>query len=796
MRTIATIALSHLRTGGRSAVVAAAVVGLALGMVVASVAGARRTETSVDRFVTYSHPPDIAFFGPLDLVDEAAGLPEVRASVRATYVPLTFLDVPEEERERLVPFVSLDPGHLRRIERPLVVDGRLPDPGAATEIAISEAVADRRGVRPGSTMRARTFAGAADLEQFEATGPVVPFRVTGIVRQLADLARTADEQGDFVSGEEMIYLTPAFWRGSVAGRLPQFGEQAALLVDLVDAPGAASAFERTVTDANGGELPGDGETAGFYDPLEQSSSVQRAVDVSATALYAFSALAGLAMLLVVGQGLARQARQSALDFPVLGALGLARRQLVAAAALRYALVAAIAAVVSIGTAVVLSPFAPFGLARLAEPDLGVQVNWAVIAAGAVAGLLAIVLIGAGATWLGTRPRAGRAHPSSLVTRLSRAGASAPAVVGTRFALEPGRGAAALPVRTTLTAGVMAAAALATAVTFSAGFDRVLATPRLQGAPWDIVLGRPQDEDRSPQEMLGDDERVDATARIVAAEAKAGGADDIPLTIIGLDGDPTMLVPLVRGRHPAGDDEVALTSQSARLLGAGVGETVSIVSKAEAQRRYRVVGMVPIDQQLLADRAGQGVLTTAAVASALAGGEGLESVAVRWRAGVDQAKARDDMKELFESQVRPFRSPDVRNLTRVRWLPNTLAAVLAVVGLATLGHSLFAAVRRRTRDLALLKTLGFDRAQVARTVRWQATTSAAVAAVVGLPIGVAAGRWIWRLVGERIGVVPEPVTPWLLVLILAPALLALAVVVSAVPARIAAGTSPARVLRSE
>jgi hypothetical protein len=791
MRTIATIARSHLRSAGTSTVALAVMVGLAIGVVVASVAGARRTETSFDRFVAYSRPPDIAFFGPLDLVDVAARLPEVRASARATYVPLTFVDVPEEERERLVPFVSLDPGHLRRIERPLVVEGRLPAPEVATEIAVSEAVAERRGVGAGSTMRARTFADGADLEDFEATGAVVAFRVTGIVRQLADLARTADEQGDFVSGEEMIYLTPAFWRDRVAGRLPQFGEQAALLVDLGEAPDAPRRFQAAVTNANGGELPGEG---GFYDPLEQTSSVQRAIDVSATSLYAFAALAGVALVLVVGQGLARQARQSALDFPALGALGLARRQLVAAAAMRYGVVGAIAAVVSAGAAVALSPLAPFGLARLAEPDPGVHVDVGVLAGGAAVGLILIVLIGAGATWLGTRARSGLANPSSLVSRLSRAGATAPAVVGTRFALEPGRGAAALPVRTTLTAGVLAAAALATAVTFSAAFDRVLATPRLQGAPWDIILGGPQDEDRSPRETLDDDERVDATARIIAAEAM--GADDIPLTIIGLDGDPTMLPPLVRGRHPASADEVALTSQSARLLGAGVGDPVFIGSDAEARRRYRVVGMVPIDQQLLSDRASQGVLTTLAAASTLAGGDGLESLAVRWRPGVDQLQARDDMKELFESQVRPFQSPDVRNLARVQWLPNLLAAVLAVLGLATLGHTLLAAVHRRARDLALLKTLGFDRVQVARTVRWQAATTAVIAALVGLPIGVAAGRWVWRLVGERIGVVPEPVTPWLLVLALAPALLALAIVVSAVPARIAAGTSPARVLRSE
>jgi hypothetical protein len=793
MRTVATISRSHVRAGGIRAVVMAAMVGLALGTVVASVAGARRTGTSFDRFVAHSHPPDIAFFGPLDLVETAARLPGVRDSARATYVPLTFIDVPEDERERLVPFVSLDPGHLRRIERPVVVDGRLPRPGVVSEIAVSEAAAERRRVGPGSTMRARTFSDGADLEDFEAGGPVVAFRVTGIVRQLADLARTADEQGDFVSGEEMVYLTPAFWRSSVQGRLPEFGEQAALLVDLDDEPGASRRFQRAVTDANGGELPGEG---GFFNPLDQAASVQRAVDVSATSLYAFGALAGVALALVVGQGLARQARGAALDFPALSALGVARRQLVAAAALRYALIGALAAIVAAAAAVALSPLTPFGLARLAEPDLGVQVNGAVIAGGALAGLLLIVLVGAGATWLGTRARPGPAHPSALVARLSRAGATAPAVVGTRFALEPGRGAAALPVRTTLSAGILAAAALATAVTFSAGFDRVLSTPRLQGAPWDIVLSGPHDEDRSPRETLGDDDRVDTTARIVATDAAGGGPGDVPLTVIGVDGDASMLPPLVRGRHPARNDEIALTSQSSRLLGAGVGDTVSIGADTAAPRRYQVVGVVPIDQQLLADRAGQGVLVTGATASALAGGEGLEALAVRWKPGVDERRARDDMKELFQSQVRPFRSPDVRNLTRVRWLPNALAVVLAVLGPATLGHSLFAAVRRRARDLALLKTLGFDRAQVARTVRWQAATSAVVATVVGLPVGIAAGRWVWRLVGERVGVVPEPVTPWFLVLAVAPALLALAVLVSAVPARIAARTSPARVLRAE
>ena len=44
----------------------------------------------------------------------------------------------------------------------------------------------------------------------------------------------------------------------------------------------------------------------------------------------------------------------------------------------------------------------------------------------------------------------------------------------------------------------------------------------------------------------------------------------------------------------------------------------------------------------------------------------------------------------------------------------------------IGHGLVSAVHRRRRDLALLKTLGFRRAQISATIAWQATTVAAAA----------------------------------------------------------------------
>ena len=57
------------------------------------------------------------------------------------------------------------------------------------------------------------------------------------------------------------------------------------------------------------------------------------------------------------------------------------------------------------------------------------------------------------------------------------------------------------------------------------------------------------------------------------------------------------------------------------------------------------------------------------------------------------------------------------------------------------------VRRRRRDFAVLKTLGFDRGQVRATVAWQATTLAALGVALGVPLGIVIGDAVWRLIAD-------------------------------------------------
>jgi ABC-type lipoprotein release transport system permease subunit len=112
------------------------------------------------------------------------------------------------------------------------------------------------------------------------------------------------------------------------------------------------------------------------------------------------------------------------------------------------------------------------------------------------------------------------------------------------------------------------------------------------------------------------------------------------------------------------------------------------------------------------------------------------------------------------------------------------------------HALVTTTRRRRHDLAVLRVLGFVSGQVRSTLRWQALTVAAVGLVVGVPVGVIAGRRIWSVLAGTVGVTDDWTFPWLTVILAVPAAVGVAVVLAILPGRAAAQVSPGRVLRAE
>jgi putative ABC transport system permease protein len=81
------------------------------------------------------------------------------------------------------------------------------------------------------------------------------------------------------------------------------------------------------------------------------------------------------------------------------------------------------------------------------------------------------------------------------------------------------------------------------------------------------------------------------------------------------------------------------------------------------------------------------------------------------------------------------------------------------------------------------------------VAWQATTLAAIALGLGIPLGIMAGRWAWWAFASDIAVVPAPVVGGWIVLAV-PLTIVLANAIAALPGRSAARTRPAAILRVE
>jgi ABC-type lipoprotein release transport system permease subunit len=129
-------------------------------------------------------------------------------------------------------------------------------------------------------------------------------------------------------------------------------------------------------------------------------------------------------------------------------------------------------------------------------------------------------------------------------------------------------------------------------------------------------------------------------------------------------------------------------------------------------------------------------------------------------------------------------------------PAILAAGVAAGAFVALGLTLVAVVRRRRRDLALLKTLGFTRRQLAECVATQAVIAAVVGMVIGIPLGIIIGRQLWLLFARAIHVVPEPSVPLLAIVLIGAGAIVLAIVAAALPGLKAANTSAGVSLRAE
>ena len=802
----------------RSLLVMALLVALAAGTVMTALSGARRGATAVDRLIDRTLPATIAVLPnqPGFDWDAVRALPEVEALTTFALTGAYVVDeLPPGSYAASFPFA--DDEVFRTIERPVVLAGRLPDPARADEVVISPRFERTYGLGVGDAVTLRLFAPETQdtLELTtappEPDGPVIDATIVGVIRSpwFSDLV--GNPEGGLSPSPGLF----ARYRDNLMGASGQ-GELNAL-VRLRGGAADLPAFKAGLQEVSG---RGDIDLMDLAEDGRHLSSVTR---FEADALQAFALAAGAAAIFLVGQAVARYAASSAAELQVARALGMTAGQAGPAAAAAPVGAALLGTLLGAGGALLASRWFPIGTAALYEPDPGIAADPPVlVVVGAVTVLLAAVgAVAAARLALRSARTPRRGRPSALAAAARRAGAPVPVVVGARFALEPGRGRQAVPVRPALVGAVVGVLGVIAAFTFSDGVDDAAGNPERFGQVYQLAsFVGDTGQDFAPVDQLLPVLAADRDVRVVNdTRVAVAVVENRPVTLFTLDqfGPQPLRPALVEGRAPEQPGEVALAPNSAAAVGAGVGDVVTMSGTA-GDREFAVTGLAFVPEGPHNNYVTGGWVTGAGYdtlfdpASAVSPAFKYHLVLLGLTPGADPAAVAERLDAAVgpviaaavgappgsvTGVVVPAEPPSrLAELRQVRTLPVFLAGFLAVLALGAVGHALATAVRRRRHEVAVLRALGMTRRQSRGVVVTQASLLALAGIAVGVPLGLALGRTVWRYVADSTPLLYVPPVAALALLLIVPLALVAANLLAAWPSHRAASMRVGSVLRAE
>jgi len=813
----------------------AVLTGLVGGIALAAVTAARRTDASYPQFLAGTNPSDLIVqpgtsppYAP-QFLTRLARLPHVRHVGSSVVLEAARLKPDGAPAQYFlgngnVQLVASVNGLFFGQDRVTILRGRMADPERANQIVVSRGAAAALGLHIGSHLVTGLYRSTQNVA-------ARPFRTLDLTVTGIALFNTEVLQDDINTHFAFILGTPALGR-AYASCCTSYMYDGLRLAGGGHYDGAVESEYTHLLATN--PLTKSADELFVYVTASIEAEAQRAIRPEAIALGVFGLIAGLAALIIGAQSISRQLRAESGDGNVLRALG-AGPATTMADGLAGLLIAVLTGAILAGLfAAGLSPLTLFGPVRAISPAGGVYLDWTVLGLGVLALALILAATAAAIGWrmaphrLAVRPAPAK-PAASPVRAAAAAGLPPSAVAGVRFALEPGQGRTAVPVRSVI-AGTMLAAGVAIAtLTFGASLSTLISRPALYGWNFSYVMFAVDGYGPLPSKYV---------APALAADRSVATSAGVYFLTVEIDGQTVntlavpshaALAPLLSGHGLDGPGQIVLGPSTLAQLGKHVGDTVVVSGGGVPVTRLRITGTATLPTigitQAEHPSMGTGALIPAALAApiwnaAFGPFAGPNAIFVRLRAGVSQTAALRSLQQIaaqtnriahtpqvvaasgggsaaYEASVLPVQRPaEIVNYKTMGAMPAVLAGGLAAGAVAALGLTLVASVRRRRRDLALLKTLGFTRRQLAATVAWQATVVAAAGLVVGLPLGIAAGRWLWLGFARELAAVPDPVVPAASLALAAVATLVLANLVAALPGRSAARTPAAIVLRAE
>jgi hypothetical protein len=338
-------------------------------------------------------------------------------------------------------------------------------------------------------------------------------------------------------------------------------------------------------------------------------------------------------------------------------------------------------------------------------------------------------------------------------------------------------------RVVVAGSVAAVLAMVASLVFATSINGLIGTPARYGWPYDlgVIIGYGYGG-ADPQAIATSLQRPEVEHWGLAALGSVTIEGQAVASIAARENFSGLRTPVIDGELPEGPGEIALGAESAGELGLEVGDTVAVVSSYGAARAT-VTGLVvlPPVGPYQSDRAATGrgaLLSERFFADLLAGTEVAQGLppgslaetgpgsflAIDLAEGVDAddflasidnderlSWDRNDFDSFFYPE--PVRPAAIAGVASMRRLPIGLGGFFALAMAGGLATGIEVATRSRRRELSILGALGCTSRQVASSVRWHALTVAFLAVAVGVPLGVAAGRVLYRTFAVHIGVLP-------------------------------------------
>ncbi len=797
----------------------------------ASVAGARRTQSSFATLMARANSSQL--FGLTGVYNPTIGqigyspslnmriehLPyvkDVRSLIDMNLIVLNAKGavVPASEGQSFTGSLN---GEQFTQDRVLITNGRLPDPKKINQFAMDSATAKQFGFHLDQVV---TFVAFSNKEigllnnlspqtALKKLKPVLRLRATlvstGAV-QPHDLLQDQVDQGNGA----VVLFTPA-----LAKRLANCCVNTSIsALQLVGGTAHQNQVESEIAKTLPKGLPFD-----FTAVSQIESTASQTLRPESIALGVFGLIAAIAMLVIAGQVISRRLRFNATDLTVLRALGATPSTTVVDGLIGIAMSIVAGSILAGVVAIALSPLALLGPIRPYIPN-GINFDWTIIGIGVAVTMLVLASLAVAfalrVTPLRFTPRrqVTSVRGSSAARVAANANLPVSAVTGIRLALEPGTGRNTVPVRSAILGTVFALMIVTSTITFGASLHTLVAQPPLYGWNWTYEMnggGGLGDIPAKPVVKLLDQSKyVLAWSGVYFGLLKIDGQN---VSVMGASPHASVSPPILTGHGFNDVNQIVLGAATLNQLHKQVGDSVE-VSAGGPSTKLRIVGtatlptigvgginhldmgsgailsyqLIPLNQRNLFD-------VTA----------GPNAILVRTKPGVNHRAALRALSAILVklggnnngAQAQGVQRPaQIINYGSLGSTPVVLGSALAVGAVVAMGLTLITSVRRRRRDLALLKILGFTRRQLAAAIAWQSSVATTIGTAIGVPLGVVLGRFLWDLFAHEIYAVPSPVVPLSSVVLIVVSALVLANLVAAIPGRVAARTPTALLLRAE